>query len=159
MVPEDCLPRAVVVGENSFESGPVGVDEEELEESANDAGSDSCASGQGQVEQQDVDQDGAQDDESDGDIAADEQEGSGDGVENSMEGEPSMREHDVGQDAGVAGYRRIGHEVEEVVEPKDEEDESKQDACDQDGDFHRRRTPWDGLVENSLCVLQLRQAD
>jgi hypothetical protein len=159
MVLEDGLPGAVDVAEDSFEGWPVGPDEEELEETADDARSDSCASGQGHVEQQDVDQDGAQDDESDGDVASDEQQGSGDGVENSMEGYPSMREHDVGQDAGVAGYRRIGHEVEEVVEPKDEKDESKQDAGDQDGYFHARRTPWDGLVENSLCVLQLRQED
>jgi hypothetical protein len=158
MVPEDGLPGAVVVAEDSFEGWPVGPDEEELEKNADDAGSDSCASGQGQVEQQDVDQDGPQDDESDGDVAADDQQDSGDDVEDSVEGYPSMREHEVGQNAGIAGYRRIGHEVQEVVEPKDEEDESKQNAGDQDGYFHQRRTPWNGLVENSLCVLQLRQA-
>ena len=149
----------MVVAEDSFEGWPVGPDEEEFEESADDARSDSYASGQGHVEQQNVDQDRAQDDECDGDVAADEQQGSGDGIEDSVEGYPTMREHDVGEDARVAGYRRIGHEVEEVVEPKDEEDESKQNAGDQDGDFHERRTPWNGLVENSLCVLQLRQAD
>ncbi len=138
MVVEDGLPGAVEVAEDSFEGWPVGPDEEEFEESADDAGSDSCASGQGHVEQQDIYQNGAQNDESDGDVATDDQQDSGDGVEDSMEGKPTMREHDVGQDARVAGYWRTGHEVEEVVEPKDEKDESKQNAGDQDGYFHQR---------------------
>ena len=126
------------VAEDSCEGWPVGPDEEELEKSADDAGSDSCASGQGQVEQQDVDQDGTEDNECDGDVAADEQQDSGDGVENSVKGHPPMAEQDVGEDPGVTGYRWTGHEVEEVVEPKDEKDESKQNAGDQDGYFHQR---------------------
>jgi hypothetical protein len=69
----DSLHSAAVGREDSFEGWPVGPDEEELEESADEAGSDSCASGQGQVKQQNVDQDGAKDDECDRDVAADEQ--------------------------------------------------------------------------------------
>lgn len=122
--------------EEAAEGEPVGPEEEEEDEGAEDGDGESAAHDE-EVEEDDVDEDGAEDHEGERDIAADEEEQAGDELKQGDDGHEVVLEEDGGVGSGVAGDGGLGKKVQDAVEAEEKEDEAQQNACDENGFEHR----------------------
>lgn len=129
------LVDGVVREKEALEGGAVSVDEEEFECGADKARYDTRWR-EGHVEEKDVDQDGAEDDQANGNEAADNEQEATDNVEHTDEEEPFMGEEKAREHAGIAGGQLHRHEWVEGVEAEDEEDETEENTCYENGDLH-----------------------
>ena len=122
-------------GEDVAEVVTVGVDEEDFQGGCEERHPDALRQ-QSDMEEQDHDDDGAEDSQGNAHVAADQQEDSGDDVEEADEVEPSVSEHKAHHGSGVAGGRCHGEEVQEYVEAEDGEHEAQEETGDEGSDLH-----------------------
>ena len=137
------------VGEDAGEVGAVAVDQNDFEHSGEEAWSDAGAACQGDVEDQDVDEDGAEDAEAQGGGASDEDEQAAEDLEEGDVVHPARGDHDTHEvfDGGAGWRRRRGHEGMQAVGAEDDEHEAEQDAADQVEIFHGGRDSLREVVE------------
>jgi len=109
------------VGKDAGEVGAVAVDQDDLKDSGKEAGADAGAACQGDVEDQDVDEDGAEDAEAQGGGASDEDEQAAEDLEEGDVVHPARGDHDTHEvcDGGAGGRGLHGHEGMQAVGAED----------------------------------------
>jgi hypothetical protein len=121
--------------EEGGEVAAVGVEEEELEEGGYDAGANGSG-GKQKSEEQDVDADGAEEHEAEGNESARDKEQAADALENPNDGQPVVIDHQEGPGTCIAGRHGCGDELVELVRAEDEKHEAEKQTADQSCDFH-----------------------
>jgi hypothetical protein len=116
--------------EEGSEVATVGVEEEEFEKCGDDAGAHGCG-GKQKSEEQDVDADGAEEHEAEGDESARDKEQAADALENPNDGQPVVIDHEEGPGTCITGRHGGGDELVELVCAEDEEHEAEEQTADQ----------------------------
>ena len=138
-----------MVGEDPGEVGAIAVDEDELKQRCDQAWADAVTTQDEGVEGEDVDDDGAEDDEAEGCGTSAEDERAAKDLTEANDSHPSGGTHDTHELGGwrARGRRLHGHEGMEYVRAKDDEHEAQKDAADEVEVFHGGRHSFVRWVE------------
>jgi hypothetical protein len=126
------------VGEDAGEVGAVGIDEDDFEQGGEEAHADAVAAHKKRVEDQDVDEYGAEDAEAERCGASYQDEEAAEDLEEADVMHPACGHHDGVElcDGGTGRGCRHRQEGMEDIGAEDDEHEAEQDATDEGDDLH-----------------------